>query len=67
MYNLKNLNDYEYEVLYLDVMSKMLKKKQVKDGKITLPEILFCISGNVKYADSYNLRKYWIETYVLVD
>lgn len=41
MYNLKNLNDYEYEVLCLDVMSKILKKKfyrfaRGKDGGIDI-------------------------------
>ena len=41
MYNLKNLNDYEYEVLCLDIMEKKLNEKlyrfaRGRDGGIDL-------------------------------
>lgn len=64
MYNLKNLNDYEYEVLCLDVMSKKLNKKlfrftQGKDGgidvcdKIDDPKIIIQVKqySNSRYSN----------------
>lgn len=64
MYNLKNLNDYEYEGLCLDVMSKKLNKKlfrftQGKDGgidvcdKIDDPKIIIQVKqySNSRYSN----------------
>lgn len=70
MYNLKNLNDYEYEVLCLDVMSKILKKKlyrfaKGKDGGIDIcneihnPKIIIQVKqySNSKYSNLKSVIK----------
>lgn len=70
MYNLKNLNDYEYEVLCLDAMSKMLKKKlyrfaRGKDGGIDIcdnidnPKIIIQVKqySNSKYSNLKSVIK----------
>lgn len=70
MYNLKNLNDYEYEVLCLDAMSKILKKKlyrfaRGKDGGIDIcdnidnPKIIIQVKqySNSKYSNLKSVIK----------
>ena len=70
MYNFKNLNDYEYEVLCLDVMSKKLKKKlyrfaRGKDGGIDIcddinnPKIIIQVKqySNSKYSNLKSIIK----------
>ncbi len=70
MYNLKNLNDYEYEVLCLDTMSKILKKKlyrfaRGKDGGIDIcdnidnPKIIIQVKqySNSKYSNLKSVIK----------
>ena len=64
MYNLKNLNDYEYEVLCLDIMEKKLNEKlyrfaRGRDGGIDLcdkieePKVIIQVKqySNSKYSN----------------
>ena len=74
MYNLKNLNDYEYEVLCLDAMSKMLKKKlyrfaRGKDGGIDICDniveiVTLCIFQLQEENFQFHIYTYYLISYL---